>query len=127
MRKRMALLITAATAEAAYAPWMMAATAAAMGFECKLFYAFSGLDLLRASPRIHGQLHSDINALPGTMPEPLALRAMCIEQGVTLVACSASLAAQGLTQDDVLPGVELSGMASWLAFAAGAEIQLNFG
>jgi predicted peroxiredoxin len=61
------------------------------------------------------------------MPESLALRAMCIEQGVTLVACSASLAAQGLTQDDVLSGVELAGMASWLAFAAGAEIQLNFG
>jgi len=121
--KRMALLITAATPEAAYAPWMMAATAAAMGFECKLFYAFSGLDLLRASPRIHGEFM----ALPGTMPEPLVLRSMCIEHGVTLVACSASLAAQGLTQDDVLPGVELSGMASWLAFAAGAEIQLNFG
>lgn len=123
MSKRMALLITSATPQAAYAPWMMAATAAAMGFECKLFYAFSGLDLLRASPRIHGE----VGAMPGTMPEPLALRAMCIEQGVTLVACSASLAAQGLTKDDVLPGVELSGMASWLAFAAGAEIQLNFG
>jgi len=119
----MALLVTAATPQAAYAPWMMAATAAAMGFECKLFYAFSGLDLLRVSPRVHGE----VEALPGTIPEPLDLRTMCIEQGVTLVACSASLAAQGLTQDDVLPGVELSGMASWLAFAAGAEIQLNFG
>jgi len=123
MSKRMALLITAATPQAAYAPWMMAATAAAMGFECRLFYAFSGLELLRETPRIDGEF----KAQPGTMPEPLALRAMCIEQGVTLVACSASLAAQGLTQDDVLPGVELSGMASWLAFAAGAEIQLNFG
>ena len=123
MSKRMALLITAATPEAAYAPWMMAATAAAMGFECKLFYAFAGLDLLRESPRMDGEFKS----LPGTMPDPLDLRAMCIEQGVTLVACSASLAAQGLTQDDMLPGVELSGMASWLAFAAGAEIQLNFG
>jgi len=123
MSKRMALLITMATPQAAYAPWMMAATAAAMGFECKLFYAFAGLDLLRASPCIHGEF----DALPGTMPEPLTLRAMCIEQGVALVACSASLAALGLTQDDVLPGVELSGMASWLAFAAGADIQLNFG
>ena len=123
MSKRMALWITAATAEAAYAPWMMAATAAAMSFECKLFYAFSGLDLLHASPRIHGEF----NALPGTMPEPLALRSMCIEQGVTLVACSASLVAQGLTAEDLMPGIEVEGMASWLAFAAGAEIQLNFG
>lgn len=122
MSKRMALLITRATPEAAYAPWMMAATAAAMGFECRLFYAFSGLDLLREQPLMHGEF----NLLPGTMPEPLALRSMCIESGVSLLACSASLAAQGLTQDDVLPGVELAGMASWLAFAAGADIQLNF-
>ncbi|OYY74487.1 MAG: hypothetical protein B7Y40_04970 [Gammaproteobacteria bacterium 28-57-27] len=126
MSKRMALLITRATPEAAYAPWMMAATAAAMGFECKLFYAFSGLDLLREQPLIHGQLHGEINVLPGAMPEPLALRSMCIESGVSLVACSASLAAQGLTQNDVVAGVELAGMASWLAFAAGAEVQLSF-
>jgi len=119
----MALLITTATPQAAYAPWMMAATAAAMGFECKLFYAFAGLDLLLESPRIHGEF----DALPGTMPEPLALRAMCIEQGVTLVACSASLAAQGLTAGDLMPGIGLEGMASWLAFAAGADVQLNFG
>jgi len=119
----MALLITAATPQAAYTPWMMAATAAAMGFECKLFYAFAGLDLLRVSPRIHGEF----DALPGTMPEPLALRTMCIEQGVSLVACSASLVAQGLSAEDLLPGVEVEGMASWLAFAAGADVQLNFG
>ncbi len=123
MSKRMALLITAATPQAAYTPWMMAATAAAMGFECKLFYAFAGLDLLRVSPRIHGEF----DALPGTMPEPLALRTMCIEQGVSLVACSASLVAQGLSAEDLLPGVEVEGMASWLAFAAGADVQLNFG
>ena len=127
MTKRMALLITKATPEAAYASWMMAATAAAMGFECKLFYAFSGLDLLRVSPRIHGTWHGEFNALPGSMPEPVELRAMCMEQGVSLVACSASLAAQGLSEADLLPKVELAGMASWLAFAAGAEVQLNFG
>ena len=127
MTKRMALLITKATPEAAYASWMMAATAAAMGFECKLFYAFSGLDLLRVSPRIHGSWHGEFAALSGAMPEPSVLRAMCLEQGVSLVACSASLAAQGLSDADLLPKVELAGMASWLAFAAGAEVQLNFG
>ncbi|HES75510.1 MAG TPA: hypothetical protein ENO09_00730 [bacterium] len=123
MSKRLALLITAASPEATYAPWMMAATAAAMGFECRLFYAFSGLDLLREVPQVRGEFH----AQPGSMPEPSVLRGMCIDQGVTLVACSASLSALGLSPSDLMPGIQIEGMASWLAFAAGAEVQLNFG
>ncbi len=123
MSKRMALLITGATPQAAYAPWMMAATAASMGYECRLFYAFSGLDLLRVQPVIHGAFHAE----SGAMPEPLDLRGMCVELGVQLLACSASMTAHGLTQHDLMLSVELAGMASWLAFASGAEIQLNFG
>ena len=120
MKKRMALLITSSSMEAAYAPWMMAATAAAMDYECRLFYAFGGLDLLRPEPLIHGAPLAD------AMPDPVSLRAMCLEQGVELVACSASLAARGMGEADVLPGVGLAGMASWIAFASGAEVQLSF-
>ncbi|MEW5838344.1 MAG: DsrE/DsrF/DrsH-like family protein [Pseudomonadota bacterium] len=120
MKKRMALLITASTPEAAYAPWMMAATAAAMGYECRLFYAFGGLDLLRSG------LQADAAEQLASMPDPASLRAICLEQGVELAACSASLMARGMSEADLLPGVTLAGMASWLAFASGAEIQLSF-
>ncbi len=120
MKKRMALLITSSSVEAAYAPWMMAATAAAMDYECRLFYAFGGLDLLRPEPLIHGVLDAS------SMPDPVSLRAMCLEQGVELVACSASLAARGLHEHDLWPGTALAGMASWLLFASGADIQLSF-
>ena len=119
-KKRMALLITSSTPQAAYAPWMMAATAAAMDYECRLFYAFAGLDLLRAELALDGE------AGIASMPDPASLRAVCLEQGVELAACSASLAAQGISESDLLPGVTLAGMASWLAFASGAEIQLSF-
>ena len=122
MKKRMALLITSSGMEAAYAPWMMAATAAAMDYECRLFYAFGGLDLLRVQPLIRGDMDQHASA----MPEPVALRAMCLEQGVELLACSASLTARGLSEDDLLPSTALVGMASWLLFASKAEIQLSF-
>ena len=121
MSKRMALLVTGATPQAAFAPWMMAATGAAMEYECALFYAFDGLDLLRPQPVVHGALPAS-----GAMMEPAALRALCVEQGVRLMACSASLEMRGMVLDDLMPGVELAGMASWLAYASGAEIQLNF-
>jgi predicted peroxiredoxin len=121
--KRLALLITSATPSAAYAPWMMAATAAAMGYECKLFYAFDGLALLRPEP----VLSAALDAAQGSFPDMSMLRDACLEQGVEMLACSTSLAASGLAQADLLPEAEVAGMASWLVFASGAEIQLNFG
>lgn len=120
--KRLALLITSATPVAAYAPWMMAATAAAMDYECKLFYAFGGLALLRQEP----VLSSTLDAAQGGFPDLLTLRAACLEQGVEMLACSASLAASGLAQADLIAQAEVAGMATWLAFASEAEIQLNF-
>ncbi len=120
-RKRLALLITGASPEAAYAPLMMAATAAAMEYECKLFHAFGGLELLRPQPHIETP-----DAMADTMPTLLELRQICVDQGVEFIACSASLAMLGLEQADLIPQARLAGMATWLAFASGAEIQLNF-
>ncbi|MEO1752161.1 DsrE/DsrF/DrsH-like family protein [Thiofaba sp. EF100] len=121
-RKRLALLITRATPESAYAPLMMAATAAAMDYECKLFFAFGGLELLRPAPRLE---------VPGPMadavPDLVELRATCLEQGVEMIACSASLSMGALTREQLMPEATVAGMATWLAFASGAEIQLNFG
>lgn len=120
-RPRLALLITRTTPESAYAPLMMAATAAAMDYECKLFYAFGGLALLRPLP--------DLALSPEmvqVMPDFVSLRAVCLEQGVELLACSASLEMAGLTPEQLIPAAKPSGMASWLAFASGAEIQLHF-
>lgn len=121
-RKRLALLITRATPESAYAPLMMAATAAAMDYECKLFFAFGGLELLRPAPRLE---------VPGPMadavPDLVELRATCLEQGVEMIACSASLSMGSLTREQLVPEATVAGMATWLVFASGAEIQLNFG
>ncbi len=119
MKKRMALLVTGNSIQAAYAPWMMAATGAAMEFDCAIFYAFEGLELLRASP----QLAADA---PSTLPDAQSLRHMCLEQGVRLYACSASLAMRGDAASVLIAEAEVAGMATWLAFAAGAEVQLNF-
>lgn len=120
-RKRLALLITGATPEAAYAPLMMAATAAAMDYECKLFHAFGGLKLLQLTPQL------DVPAsMASSLPSLPDLRQACLEQGVEFIACSASLSMLGLERDALIPQATVAGMATWLAFASGAEIQLNF-
>jgi len=121
-RKRLALLITRATPESAFAPLMMAATAAAMDYDCKLFFAFGGLELLRPEPVL------DVPAaMAGALPRLVELREICHQQGVEMIACSASLDMLSLTREQLIPQVTVAGMATWLAFASGAEIQLNFG
>lgn len=121
-RKRLALLITRATPESAYAPLMMAATAAAMDYECKLFFAFGGLELLRPAPRLEVPV-----PMADALPDLVELRATCLEQGVEMIACSASLSMCSLTREQLVPEATVAGMATWLAFASNAEIQLNFG
>lgn len=120
-RKRLALLITGTSPQAAFAPLMMAATAAAMDYDCKLFHAFGGLELLRHAPEL------DVpEAVASTLPDLASLRQACLEQGVEFIACSASLAMQGVSKEALIPETTLAGMATWLAFASGADIQLNF-
>ncbi|MFZ5465718.1 MAG: DsrE/DsrF/DrsH-like family protein [Pseudomonadota bacterium] len=153
-RKRLALLITRATPESAYVPLMMAATAAAMDYECKLFFAFGGLELLRPAPVLEvpaspegrnpgmdsatapsgaalGRPASPEGRNPGmdsaALPDLAELRAACLEQGVEMIACSASLSMCSLTREQLVPEATVAGMATWLVFASGAEIQLNFG
>ncbi|MEF3193085.1 MAG: DsrE/DsrF/DrsH-like family protein [Halothiobacillaceae bacterium] len=121
-RKRLALLITRTTPESAYVPLMMAATAAAMDYECKLFYAMGGLELLLPMPRLEIP-EAMANAFPGFVE----LRETCLGQGVELIACSASLAMGSLKREQLIPKASVAGMATWIVFASGAEIQLNFG
>lgn len=121
-RKRLALLITRATPESAYAPLMMAATAAAMDYDCKLFFAFGGLELLRPAPRLEVPA-----SMADALPDLVELRATCLGQGVEMIACSASLSMGWLTREQLIPEATVAGMATWLVFASGAEIQLNFG
>lgn len=120
-RKRLALLITRATPESAYAPLMMAATAAAMDYDCKLFYAFGALELLLPEPALEVPA-----AMAGAFPGFVELREICHQQGVEMIACSASLGALSLSREQLIPQATVAGMATWLAFASGAEIQLNF-
>ncbi len=118
-RKRLALLISSASLESAYIPLMMASTAATMDYDCKLFYAFGGLDLLLSEP---------IPALSvaGSFPDYTELRTLCLQQGVEMIACAASLALRDLQPERLIPEVGVAGLATWLVHASGADIQLHF-
>ena len=52
------------------------------------------------------------------------LREICIESGVKLIGCQMTMDVFGFSQDDFIEGVDIGGAATFLEFAADADIQL---
>ena len=48
--KKMAIIATKGTLDWAYPPFILASTAAALGYEVQIFFTFYGLQLLKKSP-----------------------------------------------------------------------------
>ncbi len=52
------------------------------------------------------------------------LRDACVDSGVKLIGCQMTMDVFGFSKDDFIDGVELGGAATFLEFAAEADIQL---
>jgi peroxiredoxin family protein len=52
------------------------------------------------------------------------LRSACLESGVKLIGCQMTMDVFGFTRDEFIEGTEIGGAATFLEFAAGADIQL---
>lgn len=52
------------------------------------------------------------------------MRDMCLELGVKMVGCQMTMDVFGFTKDEFIDGVDVGGAASFLNFAANADIQL---
>ncbi|MEE9464144.1 MAG: DsrE/DsrF/DrsH-like family protein [Candidatus Neomarinimicrobiota bacterium] len=164
-KRRLALIASKGTLDWAYPPFILASTAAAMGWEVGMFFTFYGLSLLQrkikakvapqsnpAMPlrlpfgpagfqRIDWPLPNLVTAnLPGFetvatslmretfkkkgMADIEELRALCLENGVRLISCQLTMEAFGFQPEDFIEGVETGGAATFLEFAAGADVSL---
>jgi peroxiredoxin family protein len=52
------------------------------------------------------------------------LRAMCVEAGVKMIACQMTMDVFGFKKDDFIPECTVAGAATFLEYAAEAEVQL---
>lgn len=52
------------------------------------------------------------------------LRAMCIDMGVSMIACQMTMDVFGFKKDDFIPECTAAGAATFLEYAADAEVQL---
>ncbi|MGD2123532.1 MAG: DsrE/DsrF/DrsH-like family protein [Gemmatimonadota bacterium] len=151
--RRLAVVSTKGTLDMAYPPFILASTAAAMGYEVGVFFSFYGLQLLKRSLD-HVKVSPLANpAMPMPLPIPTLamampgmeelttrvmkdtmkekgiasleeLRAICQEAGVLFFACDMTMKMFDFKDSDFIEGVEIGGAATFLDFASDADIQL---
>ena len=151
--KKMALIATKGTLDMAYPPFILASTAAALGYEVQIFFTFYGLQLLRKdlsdvkiSPLANPAMPMPIpipvlmQALPGmeTMATMMMkaklkkkgvasleeLRDLCLEADVKFTACQMTVDLFDFKRSDFIDNIEYGGAATFLEFAGDTDICL---
>lgn len=150
--KKLAIICTKGTLDWAYPPFILSSTAAAMGFETRIFFTFYGLQLLRrrldlkVSPLGNPAMPMPfpvpvwLQGLPGmesvmtmmmknkikskNVPSIEELRALCIESGVKLIGCQMTIDLFDFKHNDFIEEVEYAGAATFLEFAGQADTSL---
>ena len=150
--KKLAIIATKGTLDWAYPPFILASTAAALGYETQIFFTFYGLQLLRK--KLNLQVTSLGNpAMPMPMPVPVILQAMpgmqgfmtsmmkktmkskgvasveelrnlCFEAEVKMIACQMTVDLFDFKTTEFLDGIEYGGAATFFEFAGESDICL---
>lgn len=152
MAKKVAIIASKGTLDGAYPPFLLASTAAALGFEVRIFFTFYGLQLLnkelslKVSPLGNPAMPmpvpvpSIVQIIPGLewfatwmMKRKLKqkgvasveqLRDICVESGVELVACQMTVDLFDFDAKNFIEGISSGGAATFLEFASDADITL---
>lgn len=151
--KKMAIIATKGTLDMAYPPFILASTAAALGYEVQVFFTFYGLQLLRkdlsdvkisplANPAMPMPVPMPVlvQVLPGMetmatmmMKDKLKkkgvasleeLRAVCQEADVKFIACQMTVDLFDFDKSEFIDGIEYGGAAMFLEFAGETDICL---
>lgn len=151
-QKRFAVVASKGSMDMAYPPLILASTAAALDMEAAIFFTFYGLDIINknkfnylkvpslANPAMPIPVPNIIGALPGmtamatmmmkswmnkahvaSVPELLKV---CQESGVRLIGCQMTMDVMGIKKSDLIDGVEIGGAATFLDYAAEADIPM---
>jgi predicted peroxiredoxin len=103
----------------AFPPFMLGAGALAMDMELVLFFTMNGLNIVRNG----GAEKIELAGAPRKLPEFIDV---VREGGATLLACSAAFPIVDCKEEDLIPGVECSGVATFVDEAETADIVLTF-
>jgi peroxiredoxin family protein len=151
-QKKLAIIATKGTLDWGYPPFILASTAAALGYEVEVFFTFYGLQLLKKDMNL--QVTSLGNpGMPMPMPMPVIMQAMpgmqgmmtsmmkakmkkkgvadlqelrdlCIEAEVKMIACQMTVDLFDFSHDELISDVEYGGAATFFEFAGESDVSL---
>ena len=151
-QKKMAIIATKGSLDWGYPPFILASTAAALGYDCEVFFTFYGLQLLRK--KLDLQVTSLGNpGMPMPMPMPVMLQALpgmqkmmtvmmkkkmaakgvsdlgdlrelCLEAEVRMIACQMTVDLFDMDTDEFIDGLDYAGAAAFFEFAGDSDICL---
>ena len=153
MTKKMAIIATKGTLDMAYPPFILASTAAALGYDVQIFFTFYGLQLLRkdlsdvkisplANPAMPMPVPMPVivQMLPGMetvatmmMKQKLKkhgvatleeLREICLEADVKFIACQMTVDLFEFDKSEFIDNVEYGGAAMFMKFAGETDVCL---
>lgn len=152
MAKKLAIIASKGTLDGAYPPFLLASTAAALGFEAKIFFTFYGLQLLKKDLSLQvSPLGNPAMPMPVPVPNLLQilpgmeafatwmmrrklkqkgvasvaeLRDACLETDVELIACQMTVDLFDFQNSDFIDNISHGGAATFLEFASEADITL---
>jgi predicted peroxiredoxin len=105
--------------EKAFPPFMVGSGALACDMELDMFFTMSGLNIVRQG----GAEKITLDGAPKSLPEFIqAVR----ELGGHFIACSAAFPIAGMSEDDLIEGVECGGVATFVDLAQYADVVLTF-
>lgn len=152
MSKSLGIIATKGSLDWAYPPFILSSTAAALGYDVKIFFTFYGLELLKK------ELDLKVSSLgnpgmPMPMPVPVLmqalpgmqtmmtvmmkkkmkakgvasleeLRSLCLEAEVSMMACQMTVDLFGYQQTDFVEQAEFGGAAAFFEFAGETDVCL---
>ena len=122
MAEPLGLLLLSGGHERAHYAFVLAAGAAALGRPVTLFATNEGCRALCADLAPLANAGRDVAARAAGVAGIAELRAAAVELGVRMLACEAGLRMAQLAAADLLAGVEVAGVATFLAATAGGQV-----
>ena len=153
-KKKLSIIASRGTLDLAYPPLIQASTAAALGYDVEVFFTSYGIELVKNTPRLQATTIGNpglpmpiplpvfLQTLPGMqsvmtmmMQQKLKskgvmsikqLRSNCLDSGVKFIACEMTLDLFDIDQSDMLEGVSVGSVETYLEFAGKSHISLTF-
>lgn len=150
--KKLAIIATKGTLDWAYPPFILASTAAALGYQVQIFFTFYGLQLLRKKLDLKVSPLGN-PGMPMPMPVPVVLQALpgmqgmmtammrrkmkskgvasvedlrnlCIEADVKFVGCQMTVDLFDFRPAEFIDNLEFGGAATFFEFAGESDVCL---